>query len=365
MSDPRDWIAAIQLPGMGASTLARLADAGVAAFDLFNLSPSDLKALSLRSATRHALTDSMRVDALFQQADTWIEQAHNHGWTLLALDHPFYPDLLRQLTDPPALLWVWGSGELLSMPQLAMVGSRQATREGLRSAYRFADELTKGGLIITSGLARGIDGAAHQAAVDNRAATLAVLGTGLDQLYPRANQTLARSIVEYGGAIVSEYPPGTAPRAGHFPRRNRIISGLSVGTLVVEAATRSGSLITARQALENGREVFALPGSIHNPLSRGCHALIKEGAHLVETSHDILAQLGPMLGALSDSVRAPSEEKAEEPDDPLLASIPFSPVGFDQLAQEHGLQAGELQQALMRLELQGLIEMRGAMIQRC
>lgn len=363
MSDPRDWIAASLLPGIGPATLARLRAEGVAAPDLFN-HEALLGALKLKPATRDAIISYRNGGELYRRSSELLERAERQGWSLVCFDSPDYPDLLRQIHDPPILLWVDGNTSLLGLPQLAVVGSRHASRDGVQQAYRFSADLSSGGLAISSGLARGIDAAAHQGAVDHSGATVAVMGTGLERCYPAVNRGLAQKIRESGGALVSEYPPGTEPLAQNFPRRNRIISGLSVGTLVVEAAPRSGSLITARQALDQGREVFALPGSVHNPLSKGCHALIREGAVLVESSEDILQELAPLLGSLLPTQRMVDKEPAQVSDDPLLAQIPFNPTSFDELALRVAVGPATLQQQLMRLELEGLIEVRGSFIVR-
>ena len=209
----------------------------------------------------------------------WLSQPGNH---VVHFQDAAYPALLKQIADPPPLLFVRGDRDYLAQPQLAIVGSRNPTHTGRALAREFAAHLASFGLTITSGLASGIDGAAHQGAIEAGGTTLAVTGTGLDRVYPARHRDLAHRVAE-NGALVTEFPPGTAPLAANFPRRNRLISGLSLGTLVVEAALRSGSLITARSALEQGREVFAIPGSIHNPLARGCHALIRDGAKLVES----------------------------------------------------------------------------------
>ncbi|SEG84395.1 DNA-processing protein DprA [Marinobacterium lutimaris] len=363
MSDPREWIAASLLPGIGPARLARLRVEGVAPPDLFS-NQSLAAALGLKPQVRDAIASYRTGGDLYQRASELAELAKARGWTLLNLDSPAYPDLLKQIHDPPILLWVDGDPDLLCLPQLAVVGSRHASADGINQASRFATDLAAGGLVINSGLARGIDTAAHRGALDAGGKTLAIIGTGLDRCYPAVNLKLAQQIRDGGGALVSEYPPGTRPLAQNFPRRNRIISGLSVGTLVVEAAPRSGSLITARQALEQGREVFALPGSIHNPLSRGCHALIREGATLVETSAHIIEELAPLLGSLLP--QAVAEEATGEPstDDPVLSAVPFAPISFDDLAQRLSLQPSQLQQQLMRLELEGYIELRGSLITR-
>ena len=254
--------------------------------------------------------------------------------------------------------------ECLQLPMLGVVGSRNASRQGLQQAHDFAAALGRVGLMLISGLALGIDAAVHRACVEQALPTLAVVGTGLDQVYPRRNAGLARQILDTGGLILSEYAPGTPPRQAHFPQRNRIISGLAVGTLVVEAALRSGSLITARQALEQGREVFAIPGSVQNPLSRGCHALIREGATLVERVEHIIEHLGALLGVLETQASEASASIRAESEDALLQQVPFEPIWLDQLAQDSGLALDVLQARLMMLELDGWIELSGSRVQR-
>jgi DNA processing protein len=247
----------------------------------------------------------------------------------------------------------------LGNPQLAIVGSRNPSVVGKETAHDFARSLTASGMVITSGLALGIDTASHQGALDAGGQTVAVFGTGLDRVYPARNRQLAHAIVEQGGALVSEYPPQMEPFPGNFPRRNRIISGLSLGTLVVEAALRSGSLITARFAAEQGREVFAIPGSIHNPLARGCHQLIRQGAKLVETAQDVVEELAPQLRA----ALAAAPEKADGGDAPslegesrhLLDCLDGGASSVDQLVQRSGLTADAVSSMLLLLELQGYV----------
>jgi DNA processing protein len=274
-----------------------------------------------------------------------------------------YPALLREVPRHPDPLYVAGDSLALALPQIAIVGSRNATPDGLDSARRFASHLAERGFCITSGLAEGIDGAAHEGALAVKGRTVAVCGTGLDQVYPRRHTELAARILAGGGALVSEYPPGTPVRAFQFPERNRIISALSVGTLVVEAGSRSGALITARHAAEQGREVFAIPGSIHNPLSRGCHRLIRQGAKLVETAADIFEELSGLLAELQlDAERASAPETlavdATESDPAyaaLLHALGTAPVNTDTLILRSGLTPAELSSMLLILEMQGRV----------
>lgn len=306
---------------------------------------------SSAQARRSAVVREQVVTAL-----AWLEQPDQH---LLGCDDPAYPALLAELADAPPLLFVAGDPGLLERPQLAMVGSRQASRPGLDTARIFARSLAGGGFVVTSGLALGIDGAAHLGALEAGGATVAVLGTGLHCLYPKRHSGLARRIVAEGGALVSELPLGTPPQAGNFPRRNRIISGLALGVLVVEASPSSGSLITARLAAEQGREVFAIPGSIHHPGARGCHQLIREGAQLVETVEDILEALrGWQRVAARPAPRQQAIELGESAH-PLLALLHAEPQSSEALALRSGLPLPELLAQLTELELDGRIVCEG------
>ncbi len=300
--------------------------------------------------------------------DDWLAHPDHH---LLHHDDDGYPPLLRTIDAPPEVLYVAGDPALLKLPQLAIVGSRSATPGGLATAREFAAYLAGCGLTITSGMALGVDAAAHAGALAGGGATIAVLGCGPDVVYPRRNAALAAEI-RARGAIVSEFPPGTAARKAYFPQRNRIIAGLALGTLVVEAGIRSGSLITARLAGEAGREVFAIPGSIHNPLSKGCHQLIRQGAKLVERAADIIEEIGNLARAMapesqpdlyrsaSDRYRGATNVSATAPEtDPdhaaLLRIMGFDPVSINALSQASGLTAEELSSMLLILELQGRV----------
>ena len=290
-----------------------------------------------------------------EQDLAWLEQSGNH---LLALGDPRYPPLLRQIPYPPPLLFVHGDPDCLRLPQLAIVGTRNPTPLGRETAQRFAAHLAEFGLLITSGLALGIDAAAHQGALAGGGRTIAVMGTSLDRVYPAQHRDLAHAIAERG-ALVSELSTGTPPAAENFPRRNRLISGLGLGVLVVEAAAQSGSLITARLANEQGREVFAIPGSIHNPLAKGCHALIRQGAKLVETASDILEELGALAAAtreaVSPVVAAPSSAALDEEYRQLLIAMGDESVGIDLLVDRCGLTAEALSSMLLILELEGYV----------
>lgn len=297
----------------------------------------------------------------------WLDAESHH---FISLESPAYPPLLEQLDDAPVGLFVRGTPDLLAMPQLAIVGTRRPTPPGAETAREFATHLARCGLTITSGLALGIDAASHRGALTG-GSTIAVCGTGLDVDYPRSHASLAAAIAERG-ALISEFGTGTPPVKANFPRRNRIIAGLSLGTLVVEAAVQSGSLITARLAADQGREVFAIPGSIHNPMARGCHRLIRQGAKLVETADDIFEELRPLAGSLhcltqpqitSCSSQAPGIPEAsgtsggrlDKGYEILLDALGFEPAGVDLLVVRTGLRADEVASMLLILELDGHI----------
>ena len=287
----------------------------------------------------------------------WADEPHNH---LISRDDDDYPELLGQISRPPAELYVRGDPGLLQMPALAIVGSRNPTQAGLRNAFEFARHLGSAGFCIVSGLAEGIDTAAHRGALDAGARTVAFLGHGIDRVYPASNLDLAHEIAEHG-ALVSEFPLGTHPGRENFPQRNRLISGVSLGTLVVEAARRSGSLITARFAGEQGREVFALPGSIHNPLARGCHQLIRQGAKLVETADDIVSELAPLTShLLQNSLESIASETDARIDDEeyvqLRKHLSHDPIGVDELVNNSGLTIEQVSSMLLILELEGVVE---------
>jgi DNA processing protein len=323
---------------------------------LFGQSRSSLESLGLPAAAAAALQapDAARIAADHR----WIE---SEGISQVDAAGAQYPPLLAQAEGSPALLYVKGDAGCLSSPQLAMVGSRNPTLPGERTAHAFAAFLSAAGLTITSGLAVGIDAASHEGALEAGGRTIAVLGSGMDAIYPRRHCALAARIAAQG-ALVSEHPPGSPPMRANFPRRNRIISALSLGTLVVEAARHSGSLITARLAGEQGREVFAIPGSIHNPLTRGCHALIKSGAKLVESAADVLSELGfrfekqnltkaPASGAAGRSVGARLDKDYKI----LLDALGFEPASLDMLVERTGLPSQSVASMLLFLELEDVV----------
>lgn len=326
---------------------------------LLALSDRQLSDLGIRG---DALERLRRPDAA--TLDAWRQWLAGADRRLVTLDSPDYPPLLATTPHPPLALWVEGSRvELLTGPQIAIVGSRNATRSGRSTATDFARHFAERGLTVTSGLASGIDGAAHAGALHELGRTIAVFGCGIDVVFPRENRRLARDIAEQG-LLVSEYPPGVPPLGHQFPARNRIIAGLSLGTLVVEAGRKSGSLITAGIATELGREVFAVPGSIHNPLSRGCHQLIRAGAKLVEDGADVLVELAPLLELANVPTRAadapaPAPEATILTDEAyanLLNSMEFEAVGIGVLEARCGLTTAELSSMLLVLELEGFVE---------
>ena len=287
----------------------------------------------------------------------WLDDSNHH---IMCFGDDAYAELFAQIPAPPLLLYVHGDPQVLHLPLLAIVGSRNPTEGGLRNAFDFAQHLGRSGFAIASGLAQGIDAAAHRGALAGNAKTIAFLGHGIDRVYPSGNRELAHEIAA-SGALLSEYPLGTPPRRPHFPQRNRLISGASLGTLVIEAARQSGSLITARLAGEQGREVFALPGSIHNPLARGCHQLIRQGAKLVETADDIVTELAPLVGHLLQNVvesthNATSATNSDYEYIELLKHLSYDPISADELAQHSGLTIDQVSSMLLILELQGKVE---------
>ncbi len=356
------WLSLLRAPRLGArmlrDALARHGDAAT----VLQAGPRAWRALGIDPANDDALLHPR------QQAEdrAWLEQPGQH---LIVFGSADYPPLLARAPDPPAALWVRGDPTVLWLPQLAIVGARSASAGGLANARDFAATFARGGLVVTSGLAEGVDGAAHTATLDAGGSTIAVSGTGVDVVFPRQHAQLAARIAAQG-ALVSEFALGTDGRAAHFPRRNRIIAGLSLGTLVVEAGLRSGTLITARCASEAGREVFAIPGSIHNPLARGCHRLIRDGAKLVESAQDVLDELGPLarelgadlaqrLAAAPASTAHASRPGARQTQDPeyaaLLAALGHDPLPMDELAARTGLTVASLSSMLLMLELDGVV----------
>ena len=345
------WLRLTLIPGIGGGTQRKLFAAFGLPETIFSASHGALSAV-IGDKTARLLLDTDNEAAVASACD-WATGASQH---IVTLADPDYPQALLEIPDPPTLLYVRGRIDLLNHPALAVVGSRNPTPQGILNAEKFSAALGEAGLSIVSGLALGIDAAAHRGALAARGDTIAFIGTGIDRTYPARNQELAREIGARG-CIVSEFPIGTPVIAANFPRRNRLISGISRGVLVVEAAVESGSLITARLAAEQGRDVFAIPGSIHSPQARGCHKLIKQGAKLVETAGDILEELEWALPAKSidSGKRAASPSPMPPEDSALLSHMGFDPCNLDDLAVRTGLTADTLSVHLLRLELEGRV----------
>ncbi len=354
------WLQLTLTPGFGAATIRRL----LAQFGLPEnvIAASRAELAKLASAQAVQALDSDAVAQAVERALAWLAQP---GHALVTLADTAYPRLLLEIADPPPVLYCQGRIELLNRPALAVVGSRNASAQGASNAEQFARAFSAAGLTIVSGLAQGIDAAAHRGGLAAEGSTIAVLGTGVDNPYPPANGALAAQIAERG-LLVSEFALGTKALAHNFPRRNRLISGLAQGCLVVEAALQSGSLITARSAAEQGREVFAVPGSIHSPLSKGCHALIKSGAKLAESAEDVLSELAAFrrTGFASTHSRGEAAE-VQAAEGPLLDCMGFDPVDVDSLCARAGLPAERVSAELLRLELAGRIAaLPGGLYQR-
>jgi len=370
------WLRLQCTPGVGNASARQLLAAFGLPQQIFAQSAQALRALLSPSQVEALLTPPAEYEALLAKTWKWL-QVEPDTRRVLTLGDAAYPQCLLQIEDPPLLLYglgmaqVW-SQNLLNQPRhvaLAVVGSRNPTPQGAATARQFALALARSGLSIVSGLALGVDGAAHEGALEGAAldqvATIAVVGTGLDRVYPREHRVLAHRIAQRG-VLLSEYALGTAPLAANFPRRNRLLSGLSRGTLVVEAALQSGSLITARRAVEQGREVFAIPGSIHSPQSRGCHALIREGAKLVERAQDILEELQlTHLDAGAASAAAVPDPATRAETRALLRALGHAPCSLDALQAHTGLATEALLAQLLTLELQGdVARLPGGMFQR-
>jgi DNA processing protein len=359
--DLHDWLRLSLTKGIGNEAARKL-------LGVFGL-PQQIFSTEFEQLAEYIPAKSVRAllqapdDGMKSQIDLTLNWLAQSGNFLLHLADTRYPPSLLSIPDPPLLLYAKGRLDLLDVPTIAIVGSRNATAQGVLNAEKFAENLSQAGICISSGLAAGIDAAAHTGALRGKGATIAVIGTGADIVYPARNRQLAHQIVE-DGCLLSEYPLGMPAIAGNFPRRNRIISGLAQGVLVIEAAAQSGSLITARMAAEQGRDVFAIPGSIHSPLAKGCHQLIKQGAKLVESAQDILDEV---RFAVSDGKALSPDEtpSLEEPASKLLAIIGYDPVHIDALLARSGENVTEISAQLLELELQGYIEtLPGGLIQR-
>ncbi|MFZ6681532.1 DNA-processing protein DprA [Undibacterium sp. Tian12W] len=345
------WLRLEQTPGVGNETARRLlARFGLPA-QIFAASHAELSELVSPRLAKALLASPPGFQEQIDKTLAWQEQPGN---LVLTLADAGYPRSLLEIPDPPLMLYVKGRAALLEAATVAVVGSRNATVQGIRNAEQFSASLSSAGLCISSGLAAGIDAAAHQGALTGAGSTIAVIGTGADIVYPARNRNLAHLIAE-GGCIVSEYSLSTPALAPNFPRRNRIISGLAKGVLVVEAAAQSGSLITARMAAEQGREVFAIPGSIHSPLSKGCHQLIRQGAKLVESAQDILEEL-QFQSAVAIRQSQSQAGLMEQSETGLLKEISFDPVHMDMLASRTGMDIAGLTTELLNLELNGQLE---------
>jgi DNA processing protein len=359
------WIALWRVSGVGCVHYKKLLDHFSTPENALNANAEQLK----KAGISDKLVENISQQTLDSAAPDikWLQASDQHH--LVTIDDPRYPQRLKEISVPPPLLYVHGDADLLNDPQLAIVGSRNPTQGGQNNTYEFAKYLAATGLCITSGMALGIDGLAHKGALDVGGVTIAVIATGIDRVYPARHRDLAHRIVAKG-AIITELPIGASPLAKNFPRRNRIISGMSLGTLVVEAAVKSGSLISARYASEQGREVFAIPGSIHNPLARGCHQLIRQGAKLIETAEHILEELAPQLEQIlltpqkdhmadennsDESVTAPFDADRRL----VLETMGYDPISIDQLVIQTGLTAEELSSILLLLELNGFIAASG------
>ncbi len=367
MSEPDDtgaWLALILARGIGPQCLNRMSEVLDSPANWPRASRDELKRCGLGPGLIEALNnpDQQRLERCL----AWLESDEHH---LITLDHALYPPLLKRIDDPPAALFAVGHIGALVRPQIAIVGSRNATPGGLDHARDFAATFARAGFVVTSGLATGVDARAHEGCLDAGGMTIAVTGTGPEQVYPARNKALARRAIAQG-ALVTPFIPGTEVRPGNFPARNRIISGMSLGTLVVEAGLRSGSLITARLANEQGREVFAIPGSVHNPLARGCHRLIRDGAKLVETAEEVVEELAPLAGELADRIRellaSESTESLElSPDAPhlhadpeyirLLDAIGFDPTPVDDIIRRSELTTAAVSSMLLIMELDGRV----------
>jgi len=329
---------------------------------LFSFPEKNLSNLtSANNLTAKQLASFCKPD--WKKIDDIIDDSLRCHSEIIAFDDSAYPQLLKQIYDPPLVIFVQGNKTLLNLNQLAIVGSRSASINGRETAFEIAQQLVEKGIVVTSGLALGIDAAAHSGALTFDASTIAVVATGLDKIYPSRHRVLVKKIIAKKGAVISEFLPGTSPKPGHFPKRNRIISGLSEGVLIVEAALQSGSLITARYALEQNRDVFAIPSGIHNPQAKGCHWLIKQGAKLVEDSADILEEL-PFINNSDSNLKAQLtvkkdiDEKRLSKDlfvDELLANVGFEITPVDKVVSRSKLPVGEVLTRLTILELNGLV----------
>jgi len=353
------WIGLSLIPGLGGEAYRRLLSVFGEPDNIYSAGYSALSAVVKPEIARCICAGPD--PELLRPMLEWLEQPANHLVTLADTD---YPPLLLQVPDPPPLFYLMGRRELLRSKSFAIVGSRNASPQGNANAEAFARSLSDSGFCIVSGMAAGIDAAAHRGGLAGDSSSIAVVGTGLDSVYPASNHALAHALAE-NGALISEFPLGTPAKSANFPRRNRIISGLSVGCLVVEAALRSGSLITARLAAEHGRDVFAIPGSIHSPLSKGCHALIKQGVKLVESAEDILSELNCAAVPQPESDAPQSDVGSGDSSRRILETMGFDPVHIDELVVRTGLTSNSVSAMLLHMELDGYVAtLPGGMYQR-
>ncbi len=352
----RDYLLALlRVPALGPRSLNKLLQVAKSPASIFELPEPLFREIGLKQKTISGIQNPQWSSV--ENDLSWLEREENH---LISFASPYYPVLLKEIHDPPLALFVRGNPEVLASIQLGIVGSRNPTPDGRRMAREFSRNLAAFGFTITSGLALGVDSCSHLGALDAQGPTIAVLGNGLSSIYPSCNKKLAESIIEHG-ALVSELPLDYRPLPANFPRRNRIISGMSTGVLIVEAALKSGSLITARCAMEQGRDVFAIPGSIHNPLARGCHSLIRDGAKLVEQIEDITEEINPLIAIVDKTANQSGQSqqltKGLDADAKLLLdNIGYHPATVDYLVAVTGLRVNIVSRSLLNLELQGLIE---------
>lgn len=374
------WLRLQCTPGVGNNTARRLLAGFGLPQQIFTQSATSLRTIASAAQSESLLCEPAQWPELVETTWNWLSADVQHR-RILTLGDPSYPPSLLNIEDPPLMLYAMGNPTYwesmgpvhCAARSIAVVGSRNPTAQGAINARKFSHALTQAGLCVVSGLALGVDGAAHEGALDNAPAnglaTIAVVGTGLDRVYPRQHRDLAHRIAQHG-LILSEYPLGTPPLSANFPRRNRIIAGLSQGTLVIEAALQSGSLITARLASEQGKDVFAIPGSIHATQSKGCHALIKQGAKLVESAQDILEEWPTFSGPSTTTTTAvctqPDDCNGQNvPENSLLTAMGFDPLGLDALLARTGLDTATLQARLMELEINGdVARLPGGIFQR-
>lgn len=364
MDELTDWLKLAHSPGLGIQTVLKLLEFNPSPKNLIRSSESELAAAGFSKKCIALLKQpvSTELKTLDKQTRHWLSNRYN---SVITWNDSCYPKQLKPIHDPPVLLYVSGDPSILASTCIALVGSRRASRSALKHTATLSADLASQGVTVISGMAKGIDAQAHQACLDTNSPTIAVAGTGLNHVYPSSHRSLAREICE-SGAVVSEFPLDALPRPWHFPRRNRIISGLSSGVVVIEAALKSGTLTTARHALEQGREVMAVPGFVANPLTQGCHHLIREGAILVQTATDILAEIAPQIDrhppttAGSTPNKGPMTKEKDAGTSQLLECLGYDPASIDTLVSRSGRPAADVAQSILELELEGHIMCLGA-----